>query len=79
LRSGTFSDPRADCIFHRHLSEDVLTRSNCACRRACSKPYFVYDYGRLNAPSRYAGGNASDFGVADIEAFSRLKRFADGK
>jgi histidine ammonia-lyase len=76
-RIERFSDRGPTAFFTGIYPKDVLTPEQLRLSPALTEPYFafmdVWAEIQNDAHSVTAEGNASDFGVADIEAFSRLK------
>jgi histidine ammonia-lyase len=76
-RIERFSDRGPTPFFTGIYPKDVLTAEQLERSPALTEPYFafmdVWAEIQNDAHSISAEGNASDFGVADIEAFSRLK------
>ncbi|MHB8477105.1 MAG: aromatic amino acid ammonia-lyase [Steroidobacteraceae bacterium] len=76
-RIERFSDRGPTAFFTGIYPKDVLTPEQLRLSPSLLEPYFafmdVWAEIQNDAHSITAEGNASDFGVADIEAFSRLK------
>ena len=76
-RIERFNDRGPTAFFTGIYPKDVLTPEQLRLSPALSEPYFafmdVWAEIQNDAHSVTPEGNASDFGVADIEAFSRLK------
>jgi histidine ammonia-lyase len=76
-RIERFSERGPTAFFTGIFPKDVLTPEQLRLSPALSEPYFafmdVWAEIQNDAHSVTPEGNASDFGVADIEAFSRLK------
>ncbi len=76
-RIERFSDRGPTAFFTGIYPKDVLTPEQLRLSPSLLEPYFafmdVWAEIQNDAHSISAEGNASDFGVADIEAFSRLK------
>jgi histidine ammonia-lyase len=76
-RIERFSDRGPTAFFTGIYPKDVLTPEQLRLSPSLLEPYFafmdVWAEIQSDAHSITAEGNASDFGVADIEAFSRLK------
>jgi histidine ammonia-lyase len=76
-RIERFSDRGPTAFFTGIYPKDVLTPEQLRLSPSILEPYFafmdVWAEIQDDAHSITAEGNASDFGVADIEAFSRLK------
>jgi histidine ammonia-lyase len=76
-RIERFSDRGPTAFFTGIYAKDVLTPEQLRLSPALNEPYFafmdVWAEIQNDAHSVTPEGNASDFGVADIEAFSRLK------
>ncbi len=76
-RIERFNDRGPTAFFTGIYPKDVLTAEQLRLSPALSEPYFafmdVWAEIQNDAHSVTPEGNAADFGVADIEAFSRLK------